>query len=71
MPETINAEAMAIIIANQLSTVAAKTVLDLTTLIQTMKANGISDAIIRETLMTDLLEGGRLFGGFRNQIKKI
>jgi hypothetical protein len=69
VPETINAEAMAIIIANQLSTVAAKTVLDLTTLIQTMKANGISDAIIRETLMTDLLEGGRLFGGFRNQIK--
>ena len=69
MPETIDAEAMAIIIANQLSTVAAKTVLDLTTLIQTMKANGISDAIIRETLMTDLLEGGRLFGGFRNQIK--
>jgi len=69
VPEEIDAGAMAIIIANQLSTVAAKTVLDLTTLIQTMKANGVSDAVIRETLMTDLLEGGRLFGGFRNQIK--
>ena len=69
MPETIDAEAMAIIIANQLSTVTAKTVLDLTTLIQTMQANGISDAVIRETLVDDLLAGGILFGTFRNQIK--
>jgi len=67
--EVIGAEEMTIVIANQLSTVAAKTTLDLTTLIQTMKANGISDTIIKETLMVDLLEGGRLFGGFRNQVK--
>ena len=69
MPEAIGSEVMTVVIANQLSTVAAKTVLDLTTLIQTMKASGVSNAIIKETLMADLAEGGRLFGGFRNQVK--
>jgi|TARA_R100000687_G_C6372365_1_gene128618 hypothetical protein len=69
VPEVIGSEVMTVVIANQLSTVTAKTVLDLTTLIQTMKTNGISNAIIKETLMADLAEGGRLFGGFKNQIK--
>ena len=60
---------MSTIIANQLSTAAAKTTLDIPGLVTMMKANGMADVAIKEALMADLTAGGRLFGSFRNQVK--
>jgi len=67
--EARRTQVLSIIIANQLSTIAAQTTLDLQGLISTMRANGMSSAAIREVLMSDLAAGGRFFGAFRNAIK--
>lgn len=62
-------QSLSIIIGNQMSTVAAQTTLDIEGLIATMRASGMTDAAIYDTLVSDLREGGRLFGTFRNQVK--
>ena len=58
-----------IIIGSQLSKNAAETVLTLEQLITQMQENDMTKDQIRQALMADLNEGGRLFGAFRNQVK--
>jgi len=60
---------MRIILSNQLSNVAAQTTLDLNGVITSMKASGMSNSAIKQTLLNDLNTGGRIFGGYKNQIK--
>ena len=58
-----------IIIGNQLGNAAAGWTLTLEELVTTMRASGMEDGAIKNVLMNDLNEGGRLFGGYRNQVK--
>ena len=58
-----------IIIGTQLGTAAAAWTLTLEELVTTMRASGMEDGAIKSVLMNDLTEGGRLFGGYRNQVK--
>ena len=58
-------EALQVIVANGVQ----KTITDLETLISTMRASGASDEAIRQELMQDLDNGGRIFGAFKNQFK--
>ena len=37
--------------------------------VRASKAQGVSDAVIKADLLTDLNEGGRIFGEFRNAIR--
>tara|TARA_R100000750_G_C2288524_1_gene73975 strand:- start:42 stop:521 length:480 start_codon:yes stop_codon:yes gene_type:complete len=62
-------EALGIILSDQMATVAAHTTLDLAGLIQSMKASGMSDDAIRQVLLADLAEGGRIFGAYKNAVK--
>jgi len=64
MPENLE-----IVIASQLANVAAETTLTLDSLILSMRASGMTDVAIKEVLLADLTNGGRLFGNFRNQVK--
>ena len=68
MPEN-EYEALGIILSDQMATVAAHTTLDLAGLIQSMKASGMSDDAIRQVLLADLAEGGRIFGAYKNAVK--
>ena len=61
--------ALEIILLGQISYVAARTTLDLAGLIQAMKASGMSNNAIRQVLMDDLAEGGRIFGAYKNAVK--
>ena len=56
-------------ISNQLSATAAQTTLSIQELVTTMKAQGMADDAIRQTLLNDLNSGGQLFGSFRNKLK--
>ena len=56
-------------IANQIATSASQTSLSVQELITTMKASGMADSAIKQTLMNDLNTGGPLFGSFRNKLK--
>ena len=56
-------------ISNQLTATAAQTTLLIQELITTMKAQGMADDAIRQTLLNDLNSGGRLFGAFKNKLK--
>jgi len=47
------------------------TTINLETLIETMRATGASDDVIRAVLLNDLTSGGRIFGQFRNQFKAL
>ena len=58
-----------ITVANQITTSAAITALTIEEAIANMRLAGMSDDAIRLTLVTDLKEGGILFGTFRNKIK--
>jgi len=60
---------MEIIVGTQLSNVAAQTTLDIQGIVTSMKASGMSNSAIKDTLMADLTGGGRLFGNYRNQVK--
>ncbi len=62
-------ESLEIIIGGQIATSASITVLELDALIFRMRSTGMSNAAIREVLLTDLRDGGRIFGTFRNAIK--
>jgi hypothetical protein len=55
--------------ANMISTSASQTTLSLQEMITTMKASGMADSAIKQTLMNDLNSGGPLFGAFKNKIK--
>lgn len=67
MPEV--EETMSIVLTGQMEIAAAQATLNLRQLILNMRASGATDAAIRTTLLTDLNEGGRIFGGFKNAIK--
>tara|TARA_R100001530_G_scaffold46861_1_gene35223 strand:+ start:454 stop:1725 length:1272 start_codon:yes stop_codon:yes gene_type:complete len=56
-------------ISNQLTATAAQTTLSIQELVATMKAQGMADNAIRQTLLNDLNSGGQLFGTFRNKLK--
>ena len=56
-------------ISNQLTATAAQTTLSIQELVTTMKAQGMADQAIRQTLLNDLNSGGRLFGAFKNKLK--
>jgi hypothetical protein len=56
-------------ISNQLTATAAQTTLSIQELVTTMKAQGMADQAIRQTLLNDLNSGGQLFGSFRNKLK--
>ena len=58
-----------ILIGNQLDQVATETTTTLQGLVSNMKANGMSDKEIKSVLMNDLTGNGRIFGGYRNQVK--
>ena len=70
MPEQENKfRTLEIILASQIATAAAHTTLDLAGLVQAMKASGMSNNAIREVLLTDLSESGRIFGAYKNAVK--
>ena len=56
-------------ISNQLTATAAQTTLSIQELVTTMKAQGMADQAIRQTLLNDLNSGGQLFGSFKNKLK--
>ena len=56
-------------ISNQLTATAAQTTLSIQELVTTMKAQGMADHAIRQTLLNDLNSGGQLFGSFKNKLK--
>ena len=58
-----------ITVANQMTTSAAITALTIEEAIATMQLAGMSKDAIKLTLITDLKEGGILFGTFRNKLK--
>ena len=60
---------MQIILTNELSNIAAQTSLSLESLVSSMKNSGMSNDAIKQTLLNDLNNNGRLFGNFKNQIK--
>jgi len=64
-----NLEDLSIIIGTTLATASAKTVLDLQGIITQMRTSGMSDDAIRNFLLNDLKQGGRIFGQYRNAIK--
>ena len=68
MPED-EYEALGVILSGQIANAAAHTTLDLAGLIQSMKASGMSDDAIRQVLLADLTEGGRIFGAYKNSVK--
>ena len=58
-----------ITVANQIATSAEISALTIEEAIATMRLAGMSDEAIKLTLVTDLKEGGILFGAFRNKLK--
>lgn len=58
-----------ITMANLISTSATQTALSIEELVTTMRASGMADVAIKQTLLNDLNSGGQLFGAFRNKIK--
>ena len=58
-----------ITMANHISASASQAALSIEELVVTMRASGMSNVAIRQTLLNDLNSGGQLFGTFRNKIK--
>ena len=69
MKDKLNVPDLQITVANQITTSAAITALTIEEAITNMRLAGMSDDAIRLTLVTDLKEGGILFGTFRNKLK--
>ena len=71
MPEGIPAylKEMQIVLTSGLLAEAQKQTLTLEQLINKMKLSGMSIAEIKSVLLTDLTEGGQIFGDFRKQFK--
>ena len=62
-------EVLELVLAARVATASSITVLRLDEIINTMIQSGMSKESIREVLVSDLLEGGRIFGEYRNAIK--
>tara|TARA_R110000744_G_scaffold137110_2_gene247520 strand:+ start:2553 stop:3128 length:576 start_codon:yes stop_codon:yes gene_type:complete len=62
-------ETLEIVIANSIQATASKTALDITQTINNLRLSGMSDSAIRIRLLTDLNNGGVIFGTYRNAIK--
>ena|GEM_PF-2570142 len=58
-----------ITMANHISASASQAALSIQELVTTMRASGMSNVAIKQTLLNDLNSGGQLFGTFRNKIK--
>ena len=57
------------IVTLQINNAVKKTVIDLETLIGSMRTSGASDDAIRQVLLNDLETGGRIFGSLRTQFR--
>ena len=68
MPEPSD-DMMTIILSNQISNVASRMTLDLNASITTMAASGMTNQAIKQALLNDLNNGGRLFGSLRSQFR--
>ena len=68
MPEPVE-DAMTIILSNQLSGVAATKAIEINTTVSTMLATGMTTVAIKDVLLNDLQNGGRIFGSLKNQFK--
>lgn len=62
-------ESLEVVLAARISTSASITVLRLDEIINTMIQAGMSKDSVRDVLLADLREGGRIFGEYRNAIK--
>ena len=62
-------EDMSILISDSIGNISSKTALDLESLILGMKQGGVSDEVIRQTILNDLNIGGRIMGQFKNGVK--
>ena len=62
-------ESLEIIIANSISISATKTALDIAETVTSLRLSGMSESAIRARLLTDLNNGGIIFGTYRNAIK--
>jgi hypothetical protein len=60
---------VSLVVSIEIEGTVAKTVIDIETLVKRMRATGASDKAIREVLLNDLNQGGRIFGSFKNQFK--
>lgn len=58
-----------ITVSNQISNAAAQTTLTLQEAIVNMKASGMAESAIRQSLLGDLNTGGPLFGGFKSKLR--
>jgi hypothetical protein len=58
-----------IIISSGITASASKTAIDIEQIITQMRASGMTANEIRDVLLSDLNEGGRIFGTYRNSIK--
>ena len=56
-------------VSNQISSAAAQTTLTLQEAIVNMKASGMAESAIRQSLLGDLNIGGPLFGGFKSKLR--
>lgn len=56
-------------VSNQISSAAAQTTLTLQEAIVNMKASGMAESAIRQSLLSDLNIGGPLFGGFKSKLR--
>ena len=68
MPEPVE-DAMTIILSNQISGVAATKAIEIITTVSTMLATGMTNEAIKDVLLNDLQNGGRIFGSLKNQFK--
>ena len=68
MPEP-SQDMMTIILSNQISNVASRLTLDLDATVTTMTASGMTNEAIKQSLLNDLNNGGRIFGSLRNQFR--
>ena len=68
MPEP-SQDMMTIILSNQISNVASRLTLDLAATVTTMTASGMTNEAIKQSLLNDLNNGGRIFGSLRNQFR--
>ena len=68
MPEPVE-DSMTIILSNQLSGVAATKAIEINTTVSTMLATGMTNQAIKDVLLNDLQDGGRIFGSLKNQFK--
>ena len=62
-------EDLNIVISKQMESISSKTALSLEELVVQMRASGATDNIIKQRLLADLTDAGRIFGMYKNGVK--